>query len=292
MKKKPLSQPRRKEKTPEMPIADISQPTRGLTPLEHSYARSHYRRLSWGHIIEVVIGLVMVPVTFVIAALIWGEDNSQAPYLMLFAPVLALAGLGLGAFIINFAPKRKYALQDGAFVFDGIMEASVSQLFNPRTGQRATIRKYRINDANIIWPSGAESIYGPFVNKHIQVTAAQITRSNPLALFGEQPRDAVVLEFMDSIRIHHALHKYGRNLFFVYHFTTMLIGIVSAGLLAIAIIYFFPEPGDHSTFTLLAIFAGLAIGSFLLFAILFVVIERIIEAFGIKIISIEEKLRG
>lgn len=278
--------------SPEIPIADSAQRLRALTPLEFGYARAHFRLLSWGHIIAVVIGLAMVPICFVIAGLIGGEYNTRAPLLMLFAPPLVLASLGLGAFIIYFAPKRKHALRDGAFVFDGIMEENVSRLFNPRTGQSATIRKYRIGDANIIWPSGAESTYRPFINKCIQVTAAQVTRSNPLALFGEQPRDAVVLEFGDSIRIHHALQKYGWHLFLAYHVTAMLSSIVFAGLFAIAIIYFFPETYDHSRFTAFSTIVGLAIGSILMFVIFFVVFERITETLGIRMIPIEEKLRG
>lgn len=290
-KKRP-TRSKRKETSPEIPIADSAQRVRALTPLEFGYARGHFRLLSWGHIIAVVIGLAMVPICFVIAGLIGGEYNTRAPFLMLFAPLLVLASLGLGAFIIWFAPKRKHALQDGAFVFDGIMEENVSRLFNPKTGQSATIRKYRIGDANIIWPSGAESIYRPFVNKRIQVMAAVITRSNPLTLFGEQPRDAVVLEFGDSIRIHHALQKYGRNLFLVYHIKTFLFSLVFAGLVAIAVIYFFPETYDHNGFTAFLAIVGLTISSILVFVVSFVVFEWITEHLGIRMIPIEEKLRG
>lgn len=292
MKKKRPARSKRKETSPEIPIADSAQRLRALTPLEFGYAGAHFRLLSWGHIIAVVIGLAMVPVCFVIAGLIGGEYNPRAPYLVLFAPLLALASLGLGAFIIYFAPKRKHALQEGAFVFDGIMEENVSRLFNPKTGQSATIRKYRIGDANIIWPSGAESIYRPFVNKRIQVTAAQVTRSNPLTRFGEQPRDAVVLEFGDSIRIHHALEKYGRNLFLVYHVQAWLYSLVFAGIAVIAFTYFFPETYDHSRFSAFFAIIGLSISSILIFVIFFVAFERITEALGMRMIPIEEKLKG
>lgn len=124
------------------------------------------------------------------------------------------------------------------------------------------------------------------------MTAAQVTRSNPLALFGEQPRDAVVLEFGDSIRIHHALQKYGKNLFFVYHAQTLLVSLVLAGLVAIVLTYFFQEMHDHIRLTSFLVIIGLAISSIIMFMIFFVMFEWITAALGITIIPIEEKLRG
>lgn len=91
---------------PKTPFAESAQHVRALTPLEFGYARAHFRLLSWGHIIAVVIGLAMVPMSFEIAELIGGEFHPGAPYLILFAPLLVLASLGLGVFIIYFAPKR------------------------------------------------------------------------------------------------------------------------------------------------------------------------------------------
>ncbi len=289
-KRPPQSNP--KEAPPEIVITDSANPVRDLTSFELGYARTHFRRLSWGHNIEVVLGMVMVPMGFVAAGLIGGEWNPRAPYLMLFAPILVMASLGLAAFILKFAPKRKYVLRDGAFVCDGIMEESVSRLFNPKTGQSATIRRYRIGDANIIWPPGGELIYRSFVNKRIQVTVALITRSNPLTLFGEQPKDAVVLEFGNSIRIHHALQKYGRNLFLIYHLNTVLVGVALSGLFVIAVIYIFPDSSGQSTFTALSTLIVQSVGFLFLLVVLFVVLERITAAVGIKLIPIEEKLRG
>ena len=222
-----------------------------------------------------------------LAFAILGVEASQTDQIDLFItvliPPLVLACLGAGATLIYYGWKRKHALLDGAFEFDGILTEQVTRVINPKTGQVSTNYQYRIGDANIIWPPGAQPIYKPVVNERIQVTAAQITRSNPIALFGgkskfdEQPRDAVVLEFRDRIRIHYAVQKYGKNMFLIYHAQMILAGIVGAALLLGGVLYvvFTQEIYRQSTFIQISLIIGLTVGFCFVLLVIFFVLNRI-----------------
>jgi len=282
---------------PEIVINNPAEPLRVLTPLEFAYARSRLRREGARRHILLGIGLMIVLTGLVAAVVLAGETEKLDPAAVLVAPPFLLVMTGVGAWMIFIGIKRKLALLDGAYVIEGTLEKHVTRLANPGSGYVSTNCQYRIGDANIVWPPGADSLYQSFVNQRIQVTAALITRSHTIVLFGgnskydEQPRDAVVLEFGDTIRIHHALQRYGTNLFRIYSAQWTFITLFFVAYLA-AGIYYVVEKTDLSANASFFVIGGLVFGGAIAGGLLYFAYYSVSKALGFEVISMEEKLKG
>ncbi|WP_018718211.1 hypothetical protein [Arhodomonas aquaeolei] len=250
---------------------------RPLSALERYHARSIHLRLILFKWLALFFGVVltllglMLPVAFAF-------DRQSVPLpLLLLLVLLDLVIIALGLFITAHGLWRDTKLRETATQLHGKLTEKKHTVVNPNTGSRTTHRLYFIDDIQISWPSGSETVYLPLVGRDIELTVAMIdvkSRNRLKALRqrvgidklagpGKHPSGiAVVLNYRQAVNIHGVLDKYGRNYLLGYQ----LRWAIGAGLFVALTFFLLMQPytltflSQTNFLLMLLVLIGYAIG--------------------------------
>jgi hypothetical protein len=192
---------------------------RDATDLEWGYASNLVRRECFGRWFVLAVGGLLcafglvLPVAFALE----GGTLSEGAWLALAG--MAALFLAVGAWIVRVTWTNHIGVTRSVHMLRGELRELTARVVMPQTGGVTSVKKYRVGNIGIRWPSGADPLYLPQIGKPVEVEVVFMTRTQPLTLFGgrtiydEPSAEGIVLTFGDVIRIHNAVATYGPHLF-------------------------------------------------------------------------------
>lgn len=252
----------------------MSPTPRPLTALETFHARTVYLRLTLFKGLVVLSGTLFVILSLVLPVAFVMDDIRAPLPLILFLIVLDVLLAALGVLFVAHGLGRATTLCTTTEVLHGRLIEKKHTGSAGNGGGRYTVYTYFIDNIQIHWPPGAESLYKPLVGQRITLTVAMIamrSRAHLQALLEgigiralkKKPTGlGVVLECPQRIDVHSALERYGR--YFLLRYQLKMAAVLSLFVAIFLLPSFHPDATDwlvgQSHFLMIAIILGWIVG--------------------------------